>query len=176
MTAAVDNTFLTLLLNPKAAPRPNPATGLPVPHCRERTEALIDELSKRSRKLVIPAPALAESLCGSEAAEAYLRELQQHRHIEVANFDTRAAVEFGRIIRDAKANNDKRSGQIGNWEQVKMDRLIVAIALSRGADTLYSDDTRQGNFAKMVGLSVISTWELDLPPEYAQQSLFDVAK
>lgn len=175
MIAAIDNTFLTVLLNPKVAPRPNPATGEPVPHCRERIDALVDEISAKNGTLVIPAPALAEALCAADSMEDYLDQLSSYSSIEIAAFDGKAAYEFGRVIRQAKLNGDKRSGQIGEWQQVKMDRTIVAIAISRSATTFYSDDTRQIAFAKMAGLNVLSTWDLDLPPKYAQHGLSEHA-
>ena len=116
MIAAIDNTFLTVLLNPNAAPRPNPQTGQPTSHCKLRIEALIDDLSKKKSLLLVPAPALAEALCAAEAIEAYFDELQQYSAIEIAPFDGRAAYELGRIIRAAIAAGDKRSGQTGTWQ------------------------------------------------------------
>jgi hypothetical protein len=171
LIAAIDNTFLTVLLNPNAAARQNPATGQPVPNCRQRIEALVDDLSRKNGTLLIPAPALAEALCAAEAIEAYFDDLQQYSAIEVAPFDSRAAYELARVIRNAIASGDKRSSQTGTWQQVKMDRAIVAIAVSRSATTFYSDDPRQINFAKLAGLDVKSTWDLGLPEEYAQLHL-----
>lgn len=176
MIAAIDNTFLTLLLNPGSAARPNPATGQPTTYCKERLEALIDEMSARGDTLLIPAPALAEALCVADAAEAYYRDLQQYAAIEIAAFDGRAAFELGRIIRKAKENGDKREGQTGDWQKIKMDRTIVAIAMSRAVNVFYSDDEKQIEYAKGVGLTVKSTWDLDLPPAYAQHHLSDTAE
>jgi hypothetical protein len=172
--AAVDNTFLTVLLNPNAAARPNPATGEPTPHCRQRIQALVDDLSRKQATLLVPAPSLAEALCGSEAIEAYYDSLQQYASIEIAAFDGKAAYEFDRIIRRAIADGDKRSGQTGAWQHVKMDRTIVAIAVSRSATMFYSDDSGQLKFATDAGLTVKSTWDLDLPPEYAQTDLSEI--
>jgi hypothetical protein len=85
--AAIDNTFLTVLLNPNAAPRPHPATGEPTPHCKQRIEALIDDLSRKQATLLVPSTALAEALRGDEAIEAYLSALQQFSAIEISPFD-----------------------------------------------------------------------------------------
>lgn len=175
MIVAVDNTFLTLLLNPKAPARPNPNTGEPVPHYRQRIEHLIDEISQRNGTLYIPAPALAEALCMSAAAEAAFEVLQSYSCIEIAPFTGRAAYELGRVIRTAKAEGDKRSGQMGDWQHVKMDRAIVAIAVALSVEVFYSDDDRQINFAKMAGLNVKSTWDLKLPAKYAQRHLSEAA-
>ena len=175
MIAAIDNTFLTLILNPGSPPRPNPETGRTATHCQARIEALIDDISRKSGTLLVPAPALAEALCAAEAAEAYFEELQSFAVIEVAAFDAKAAFELGRIIRTAIAQGDKRSGESGNWQHVKMDRAIVAIAVAHSATTFYSDDSRQIAFAKLAGLSVKSTWDLGLPADYAQGDLSEHA-
>lgn len=175
MIAAIDNTFLTLLLNPAAVATPNPATGQPIPHCKQRIEALVDDLSRQNGTLLIPTPALAEALCVSEAAEAYVEALQQYSAVELAAFDGKAAYELGRVVREARANGDKRSGQGGTWQHVKMDRTIVAIAVSRSVDCFYSDDERQKEFARLAGLEVKSTWDLALPAQYAQHHLAEQA-
>jgi len=71
MIVAFDNSILTLVFDPKADPTPNPATGKPVSHCALRLEALIDELSARGDRIVIPAPCLSEMLCSApDAAKA----------------------------------------------------------------------------------------------------------
>jgi hypothetical protein len=176
LIAAIDNTFLTLLLNPGSAARMNPATGQHTSFCKERIETLIDEMSARGDTLLIPAPALAEALCVSAAAEAYFETLQQFASIEIAPFDGKAAIELGRIIRKAKEAGDKRSGQTGDWQHVKMDRAIVAIAVARSANIFYSDDKNQIAFANSVGMTVKSTWDLNLSDSYAQRDLSENAE
>lgn len=171
MIAAVDNSFLTLLLNPDSPSRPNPATKVPVPYCKERIEDLIDDLSQKNGTLLIPAPALAESLCTSEAAEVHFERLQGYKAIEVAPFGARAALELGRIIRAATVKGDKRSGQVGDWQHVKMDRTIIAIAKVHSVEVFYSDDTDQIAFAKTVGLLVKSSWDLPLSERRSQRNL-----
>lgn len=171
MIAALDNTFLTLLLNPRAVPRPNPETGQPAEYCRERIESLIDDISAKQGTVIVPAPALAECLCSTDSAEAYLEVLSGYSSIDVFPFDKKAAFELSQIMRKADLAGDKRSGESGNWQHVKMDRAIVAIAVVNGATTLYSDDNRQSNFARMAGLAVIHTWDLPISEKWAQGHL-----
>lgn len=171
MIAAVDNSFLILLLNPDSPSRLNPATKAPVPYCKERIEDLIDDLSQKNGTLLIPAPALAESLCASEAAEIHFERLQGYKAIEVAPFGARAALELGRIIRAASLKGDKRFGQVGDWQHVKMDRTIIAIAKVHSVEVFYSDDTDQIAFAKTVGLLVRSSWDLPLSERRSQRNL-----
>jgi hypothetical protein len=37
-----------------------------------------------------------------------------------------------------------------------------------GADVFYTDDGNQSAFAEKLGMTVKHTWDLDLPPKYAQ--------
>jgi predicted nucleic acid-binding protein len=169
--AAVDSTFLTLLLNEQATPRPNPATGIPVQYPRERIESLIDEIAAKNGTLIVPTPALAEVLCILDAPEDYVNELQNRACIRVAAFDTRAAITFSRLIRAAKAQGDKRSGVAGPWQNLKMDRQIVSIAKTNGATIFYSDDDNQAAFASLAGLEIRHSWDLTLSPGRAQRHL-----
>jgi hypothetical protein len=166
--AAIDTTFLTLLLNPGAAPPIHPETREPVAFCRERIEGFIDALSERGDTLVIPAPSLAEALCATDAMEAYLDALQRYRAVEIAPFDTRAAYELAVFFRAARASGDKRSGQPGPWQHVKMDRCIVSIAKARGCDWFYTDDSNQLTFARAMGFHTASSWDLPVPSALAQ--------
>ncbi len=171
MISAVDNTFLTLLLNQTATPRANPATGKPIDYHRERIESLIDEIDDAKGTLIVPSPALAEVLCVLDPPDDYIVQLQSYSCIRIVGFDVRSAITFARDIRAAISNGDKRSGVIGAWQHVKMDRQIVAIAKAHGATTLYSDDDKQTRFAHLVGLAVKHSWELTLSPERAQAHL-----
>jgi predicted nucleic acid-binding protein len=169
VTVAFDNTFLTLALNPAAPPAPNPASRQPIPHCRERIEALIDSLSRRKEKIIIPTPVLAEALCSSADFVKVLEQLDRHEVLEVQAFDVRAAVELADITRRAKGSGDKKSGVEAGWQLVKFDRQIVAIAKVHGASIFYTDDDKQTKFAELAGLAVRHTWDLDLPDGYAQR-------
>lgn len=123
--------------------------------------------------MLIPAPALAEALCVVPDAEELIKLLESYVIIEIAPFNTIAAVEFSSTMRAAFASGDKRSGVQGEWQQIKIDRQIVSIAKSHGASVLYSDDSNQGKFAELAGLKVIHTWDLELPDEYRQVDMLD---
>lgn len=110
MIVAFDNTFLTLLLNPKAKPRPNPSTGVPVTHCRMRVEALVDRLSEKGAQLIVPTPALGEALEATDRPDLYTQKLQSYACIETSSFDERAMVELSIMNRSARQSGDKKSG------------------------------------------------------------------
>lgn len=169
MIVAFDNTFLTLVLNPASPSRANPATGLPTPHCRQRIEALIDSLSGASaNQVVIPTPALAETLVVSEDVDKIIATLRSYTAVEIAPFDSRSALELAIMTREAIKAGDKRSGSNLDWQLIKLDRQIVAIARAHGASVLYTDDGAQTTFAERCGLVVKHTWDLELPAAYAQ--------
>ncbi len=170
MIVAFDNTFLTSTLNPDSAPRPNPKTGKPVDHCSLRVEALIDTLSKQSSTVLIPSPCLAEILIAVPDVQKALEEIDKSSAFEIAPFDARSAIELAEATRNALASGDKRLGRGEAWQKVKMDRQIAAIAKVNGADILYTDDDSQSYFASVLDMQVKHTWDLDLPPKYAQMS------
>ncbi|MDF2097506.1 type II toxin-antitoxin system VapC family toxin [Aquibaculum arenosum] len=172
MTVAFDNTFLSLVLNPDTRPTPNPATGEPIAHCKERVEALINDLSERGDTVIIPTPCFSELLCAVPDLEKAVAEINQSAAFDLAPFDERCAIDLAEIVRNAIAAGDKKSGVRAPWDEIKFDRQIVVIAKVNGARTLYTDDYNQSEFAKQIGLNVSHTWDLKLPPEYAQTGLF----
>jgi predicted nucleic acid-binding protein len=164
----MDNTFFTLVLNPAAAPRPDPGTGNPVDHHRLRIEALIEDLGRKKAKIVLPTPAIAEAMCICGDFDKVLVKIEEYEVFEPCTFDTRSAIELARMTRVAVNGGDKRGGSLGDWQKIKIDRQIVAIAKVNGASILYTDDDSQTNFATHCGLKVVHTWDLDLPASHAQ--------
>ncbi len=64
---------------------------------------------------------------------------------------------------------------LNEWarQRIKVDLQIVAVALTYGADTLYTDDGSQTTFAELCGLNVMHTWNLPLNEAYRQPDLFE---
>lgn len=173
MIVAFDNTFLSLVMHPGTPPTPNPATGKPVDHCQARVEALVDMHSKRGDTVIIPTPCFAELLCAVPDFEKTIGEINASAAFDLMPFDARCAIDLAAAIRKAKASGDKKPGISAGWQEVKFDRQIAVIAKVNGAELLYTDDSNQAAFAKMLGMTVKHTWELDLPPAYAQTSFLN---
>jgi predicted nucleic acid-binding protein len=171
LIVAFDNTFLSLVLNPNSKPRPNPATGQPVEYCKERVEALVDNLSRRGDTVVIPTPCFSEMLCAVPDLEKAIVELNRSTAFDLASFDERCAIDLAEVVRKSIASGDKRGGVSAAWAEVKFDRQIAVTAKVNGAEILYTDDENQAAFAQEIGLRVVQTWDLDLPPEYAQTNM-----
>ncbi len=170
-----DTSVLLLLIEPKAKPPIDPATGLPVENAAARIEYLVSVLSDASEKIIVPTPVLSEILVHSgEATNHYLDALNGQAVFRIANFDQKAAIEAALAIGDALRRGgiriDSADPEVTRGK-VKFDRQIVAIAKAEGATTVYSDDTDVVRYAEQAGLRAYRTADLDLPPEDPQTAM-----
>lgn len=169
----LDATAFMLLVHPDAKPPTDPQTGTAVVQVRERFEFLEQEIQRSGETILIPAPALAEVLVGLEdAGPAVIERLSRSARFKIADFDTMAAVELATMTREAIRAGDKKGGSTSPWQKVKIDRQIIAIARTRGVTTIYSDDEGLAKFASTVGIQVVPTWSMPLPPVAPQPGLF----
>ncbi len=90
----IDATTLFLMLRP-GTPVPAGPDGAPVDKPRERIEHLIKTLEKEMTKIIIPAPALNETLvrAGTTACQKIVDELQKQLVFRMESFVLRAAIE-----------------------------------------------------------------------------------
>lgn len=173
MILVVDSSALALIINPDADPPHDPATGFPLTRVRNRVELLLSGMEARDT-IIVPTPVLAEILVKAEdGAPDVLNGLLGSAKIRLVAFDVRAAVETAIMTREALATGDKRGGSTQPWQKVKVDRQIVAIARAYGASRIYADDLGLVAFAKMLGIDVVSSWNLPLPE--VQDNLFTAA-
>ena len=171
MIVAFDNSIFTLLVNPAALPRPNPNTGKPTDHHKQKVDGLIESLSGQQATVLIPAPAFSEALTGAENIAQLAEYVSKHEAFEVAPFNMRAAFELAEATKKA-IKDGRKSGSLGEpYQKAKFDRQIVAIAKANGASTLYTDDIQQTEFAEEMGLDVVHSWDLPLAPEHAQREI-----
>lgn len=158
-------------------PVPNhPQTNQPVDRFRDRIDYLLTHLEQRRTKIIIPTPVLSEILVrAGTAGPEYLAQINAHSAFRIVPFDERAAVEVAAMTKNAIDAGNKRGGVDATWNKIKFDRQIVAIAKVEGAAALYSDDTGVRAFGNAVGMTVIGSWELPLPPE-DPQTLLDLVE
>lgn len=160
----IDNTFLSLMLHPKARPPKNPSTQKPVERIEDRIEKLLEDLDNESERMILPTPALSEFLILADRdASGYLEKLAGMRNILIKPFDELAAIELAAIEVEDRAKGDKRGGSSGIWAKIRFDRQIVAIARINGAKRIFSDDEDLAKFATKLGIEVVPTWDLPLP-------------
>ena len=66
---------------------------------------------------------------------------------------------------------DLRAGTDATRAKLKFDRQIIAIALTRGETTIYSDDGDIARLGEALGLEAIRSHALPRPPEDPQLAL-----
>ena len=164
--AVFDATTLIHVFEPDAPAVMDPSTGEPIPDAKERVEQLITTLSEGREKVVIPTPALSEVLVhAGEAVSDYLAILHKSSSFRVVPFDERAAIELAAITHDAINKGQFRIGSSATRATLKFDRQILAIARVEGETTVYSDDRHMRTLGSQIGIQVIPTHQLPLPPE-----------
>jgi predicted nucleic acid-binding protein len=150
-----DSSFLIPLLDPEVKG---------IGQIDAKLRHLIATLDKQRDIVIVPTPALSETLIGAgDAAPQYLEILNKTSRFRIAPFGPRAAVEAAARHREALRAGDKKEGS-ESWAKVKFDRQIIAIAKVEGAERIYSNDADIRRFGKAEGLEVIRLQDLPDPP------------
>lgn len=149
----VDTSFISNWKNPQKTP------------LEERQFLLFEEtLEKNKSRIFIPTPVLAELLMGP--FKNCISSLS--KNVRILPFDEKAAIECAEIFKDTKQL--KSEGLVKN--KIKFDCQILSIAKINDIDVIYSDDDQLINRASKVGVKVIRTADLEVPPP----TLFDNIK
>jgi hypothetical protein len=170
-----DSAFLILALSEHAKVPADPVTKKPIPKGRERVEHLIDMLSETRTRMLIPSPVLAEVLVqgGAAATQQLIAKLRSVSMMQVADFDTLAAIECAQLTGAALASGPKRGpARQEPWQKVKIDRQIVAIAKVRQANVVFTCDAGLAALANAEGLLAQHVADLPVPPMKEQVDLF----
>jgi predicted nucleic acid-binding protein len=165
---AVDNTFLSLLLHPKAKPPLDPSTNKPLTRLEDRLDLLIEDLELANDEILIPTPVLSEFLIlADKDGPRYLSEIGASHLFRIVDFDTKAAIELAHMnleIRQRRSKRvNKRADSQAAWAKIQFDRQVVAIAKVNEATVIYSDDEDVEKFAAHHLITVVKTWQLPLP-------------
>jgi hypothetical protein len=160
--AGIDNSFLTLLLNPKARGS--------VPNAPAKVETLILDLSERGATIVIPTPVLTECLVkyGGTVQEGF-EKLKKYSCFEIRPFDERAAIELAIALRGENKADAKAARKNATASKVQFDKQIVSIAKVQEVTVMYSDDDDLCAFAISLGMQARRL--VDLPVVAIQQDL-----
>lgn len=165
-----DTSTIVLALDPSAKP-PTDDSGQVVTKCKERVEHLLDALNASKTVILIPTVVLSEFLIGvGPNKQEYIDRLNKSRNFEWGSFDVRAAIELSLLL-DPDLQGNKKLDKITTKAKVKFDRQIVAIAKSRGADRIYTDDMQLAEQARKNGLAAVMTWQLPVPQSPPQLDL-----
>ncbi len=168
---AFDNTMLSILLNPNGKIPFAEGTDIPVEFAKERAEAVIVDVQKARRKIIIPAPACAELLTViGPTAEQYISLVSRSRIFEIGNFDARCAAELAFLNRDSFHYQDEKN-KVEPYQKRKVDRQIVAICKVYGATEIYTDDKGLASRALLCGVTPIGIAKVAIPEGARQGKL-----
>ncbi|MES2885013.1 MAG: PIN domain-containing protein [Pseudomonadota bacterium] len=136
---------------------------------RAKLDGLVAQHSKT--KILIPTPSLTEYLTrAGKARDEVMAKLGASRHFVIEPFDQRAATECALLLDEHW--DGKARGNISRTK-FKFDWQIMAIALSRNATVIYSDDGDLHRIGKGLAIKVISVEQLPIPDSARQHKMFD---
>jgi predicted nucleic acid-binding protein len=174
LTVGVDATFLLHLFAPAGTVGVVlDANGQPVTMPKERVQGLVAELEKTGATIIVGTPALSEMMvhAGVQAGQAWLQIMNASKAFKVVPFDAKSAIEVALMAGHAVKGQGGKTATVETYAKLKYDRQIVAIARTEGATVFYTDDDRQGNIAKRLGLVVRGLADCPIPTTAAQNQI-----
>lgn len=177
MSAAFDTTTLLVAIAP--AEKVNTSIGgVVIPDAKARVDHLLATMERLKQRLIIPVPALAEALVSVDPAVGgrFVERMSKTSSVLLAPFDVLEAMEAAAMASEALRSGDKRGGATGDYQKIKVDRQIVAIAKFHGATIIYSNDKDVQTLGKREGISVIGIEDLPLPAKPVEPPLLERMK
>lgn len=162
MRVLFDTNALIQLLDPRTKPA-----------IRDKLKGLLQEIEKSRGQVIIPTPVIAEYLVNAgSAGKTLLSTLLQSRNVTIAPFDHLAAEASAAMHVAARAQGHKRHPlpQDADWQKVKVDRQIVAIAKAR-ATQIVADDRDIHALASAESIPVRTVASLPIPAWAKQLNL-----
>lgn len=142
----------------------------------ERLSGLIQDVVAAKTIIGVPAPAWAEFLCGTGlGTSGVIQVLKKRTAIRVLPFDEIAATELAAIDQVTRAKGGKKGASKSNWQKIKVDRQILAIARVLQATAIYTEDADLIAEATRLGIPVRRVKEIPLKPKQSTLDLADPA-
>ena len=160
----IDNSYLTLLLNPQASGS--------VPDAATKVQTLIADLTERNCTILIPTPVLTECLVksGGSIQDAF-EKLKAYACFQIRPFDDRAAIELAVLLRGETKMSAKEARKVATASKIQFDKQIVSVVKVHGATVIYSDDGDLCSFAEQCGLKAVRLADLPLRPTQSELPL-----
>ena len=174
MIVGVDATFLLHFFSPPGTVGVVlDAAGQPVALPQERIAGMVADLEKTSSTIIVGTPALSEIMvrAGVQAAQAWLAIMNTSKVFKVVSFDAKSAIEVALMAGHMVKGEERRETTKDTYAKLKYDRQIVAIARTEGATVFYTDDDRQANLARRLGMDAKGLADCPIPTSAAQTSL-----
>lgn len=136
----------------------------------KKASFLLDELEKAKAKVIIPTLVVGEVLVGTppEKQPAFLQQL--YKRFMIPPFDAFSALIFSEMYTNwLKKRSIEPDENKPIREKMKMDCLIVAVAVNAKAECIYTHDEGLKNYAE--GYIMVKTLA-DIAPPPQQMGLF----
>lgn len=140
-----------------------------------KTAYFFQEIKKNGNYIGIPTPVIAEFLViDNEIRTSFFELFKNNRSIKILPFDLKSAYECANIEAEARAAGNKLfplPKESAPYQKVKVDRQILAIALSNNAQTLITNDKdlkKIGEHNSKIEVKLISELRI---PEGMQRNL-----
>jgi predicted nucleic acid-binding protein len=160
-----DAGFLHILFDDRARVPRDSRGKLIVDRAQDRIDFLVQRISEQRDKIILPAPALTEfMLLAADRWVDYLTIIRRRSVFEIAGYDEPEAVE---LVEHWLKHGDGRKLKASapeTWAKLKYDRQIVAIAVTRRVERIYSTDSDLHKFAKQLNINSYDIKDLPLPP------------
>lgn len=171
MISLFDAGFLHILFDDRARiPRDKNGVSI-IDRPQERIDFLVQTISERRDKIIVPTPALTEFLLlAADRWSDYLTIIKRKSVFEIAGFDDPEAVELVEHWRKHGDGKRLKANHPATWAKLKYDRQIVAIAATRRVERIYSTDSDLYSFARELNKECFGLRDLPTPPP-AQDAL-----
>ena len=160
--AVLDATFLIPLFDRHANAPIDPSTRQPIADAHNRVRSVIRHLSKQKERIIIPAPALAESIVkiSRKKRSKVVSRIEGISGMEIVPFTKKHAIEFAEI----ESKTGHWSSSSSNRAKMKFDRLILAMTIAEIESILFTDDEEFSNRAREQRIKVYSLRQIPRYP------------
>jgi predicted nucleic acid-binding protein len=160
-----DAGFIYILFDDRARV-PRDAKGkLVVDRAQDRVDFLVQTISERKDKIILPSPALTEfMLLSVDRYRDYLAIIRRKAVFEIAGYDEPEAIELVEHWQQFGDGNKLKRGAAETYAKLKYDRQIAAIAKTRRVECIYSTDSDLEKYADQLNIKFCNLIHLPLPP------------
>lgn len=134
-----------------------PRTGKIVDNPEGRAEALLDLMTAKADRILIPTPALSEILVRVEDHDLhreYLSLINSMACFDLISFDAISAINCAQLVNNSELKQLK--GVEDDKKKISFDRQIIAMTQAYGGDELWTHDKKMLAKAEAVGIVVKS--------------------
>lgn len=133
----------------------------------KKMKFVFSQLKEQKKSFGVPAPVLGEFLIGTKDAKQRQEFLAffsaKSRIYELLSFDLKSAI-LSAVISD-KLNSSSHEDKSSVARQIiKVDRQILAIAMSNNAEKIITNDKNLINSARELDLEAIPINDIEIPP------------